>query len=82
MSNGGDSLRWKLNDMGSLAEAKGGSVFTTAADDTVFDTANSCSSGSTKNAGTCTYNDDYSLRVLWTDAPGTFNSVLTHTASQ
>ena len=82
MSIGGGSLRWKLNDMSSLADAKAGTAFITSADSAVFNTARSCSSGSAKGAGVCTYNFDYSLRVRWTDAPGTFSSVITYCASQ
>lgn len=76
------SLRWALGDITSLAQAQSATPFTTSGDSTVFKTASSCSSGATLQAGTCTYNYDYALRVLWTDAPGTFNSVVTYTASQ
>ena len=36
----------------------------------------------TQPTGVSTYNYDYSMRVLWTDAPGTFSSIVTYTASQ
>ena len=70
--------------LANLAAAQGGSAFNTPGtpDTTVWDTASSCSSGSTKQAGVCSYNYDYSLRVRWTDAPGTFSSVVTYSASQ
>ena len=75
-------LRWSLGDMGSLAAAQGGIPFTTAADGLVFNSASSCASGAPKQQGKCTFSYDYSLRVSWTDAPGTFNSVITYSATQ
>jgi hypothetical protein len=78
----GGGLRWRLGDMANLAGAQGGTPLSTTADSTVWDTASSCSSGSTKQSGVCTYNFDYSLRVRWTDAAGTFSSVVTYSASQ
>jgi hypothetical protein len=77
-----NDLRWSLGDMGSLAAAQGGTPFTTAADGTVFDNASSCASGAPKQQGRCTFSYDYSLRVFWTDAPGTFSSVVTYSATQ
>ena len=78
----GGGLRWSLGDIGSLAAAKAGIPFSTSGDGTAFDTASTCLSGSTKNAGVCSYNFDYSLRVRWTDTAGTFTSVITYSASQ
>jgi hypothetical protein len=69
------SLRWSEGNMSSLSDAKSGTTFSTTADDTVFGTGN-------QPAGVSTYNYDYSMRVLWTDAPGTFSSIVTYTASQ
>lgn len=77
-----NDLRWSLGDMGSLAAAQGGTPFTTAADGTVFDDASSCASGAPKQQGQCTFSFDYSLLVSWTDAPGTFSSVVTYSATQ
>lgn len=77
-----NDLRWSLGDMGNLAAAQGGTPFKTAADGTVFNSASSCASGAPKQQGNCTFNYDYSLRISWTDAPGTFNSVVTYSATQ
>jgi hypothetical protein len=77
-----NDLRWSLGDMGSLATAQGGTPFTTAADGTVLDNASSCASGAPKQQGQCTFSFDYSLLVSWTDAPGTFSSVVTYSATQ
>jgi hypothetical protein len=77
-----NDLRWSLGDIGNLAAAQGGTPFTTAANGTVFDMASSCPSGAPKQPGTCTFSYDYSLRVSWTDAPGTFSSVVTYSATQ
>ena len=82
MTIGGGALHWNLGDMGSLAAAKAGSAFTVATDTSVWDTASSCASGAARSAGVCTYNFDYSLRIRWVDAPGTFNSVVTYAATQ
>ncbi|WP_273844085.1 hypothetical protein [Rubrobacter calidifluminis] len=75
------SLRWALGDISSLAQAQGATPFSTTPDTSVFNTASSCSSGATLQAGSCTYNFDYALRVLWTNAPGTFSSVVTYTVT-
>jgi len=76
----GGSLRWKLGDLANLTDAQAGTAFSTTSNTSVFTTASSCLSGSAKQPGTCTFNYDYSLRVLWTDTPGTFSSSLTYTA--
>jgi hypothetical protein len=78
----GGGLRWSLGDMSNLAGAQAGTTFSTAADATVWDSASSCASGATRQAGVCSYNFDFSLRVRWTDAPGSFSSVVTYSASQ
>lgn len=77
-----NDLRWSLGDMGNLAAAQGGTPFTTATNGTVFDIASSCSSGAPKQPGMCTFSFDYSLRVSWTDSPGTLSSVVTYSATQ
>jgi hypothetical protein len=71
-----DSLRWSEGNMSSLSDAQSGSAFSTTADNTVF------GGGGTQPTGVSTYNYDYSMRVLWTDAPGDFSSIVTYTASQ
>jgi hypothetical protein len=70
-----NSLRWSQGNMTSLNDAKSGTAFSMTPDNTVFGVGN-------QPAGVNTYNYDYSLRVLWTDAPGTFSSIVTYTASQ
>lgn len=80
ISNG--SLRWALGDMTSLAAAQGGKPFTTTPDATVFNQASSCASGQPKQQGECTFRYDYGLRVLWTDTPGAFSSIVTYSAQQ
>jgi hypothetical protein len=70
-----NSLRWSPTHMSSLNDAKSGTAFSTTPDNTVFGLGN-------QPEGVNIYNYDYSMRVLWTDAPGTFSSVLTYTASQ
>ncbi len=77
-----NDLRWSLGDMGNLAAAQGGTPFTTAANGTAFDVASSCASGTPRQSGNCTFNYDYSLRVSWTDAPGTLASTITYTVTQ
>jgi hypothetical protein len=77
-----NDLRWSLGDMDNLAAAQGGTPFTTAANGTVFNSASSCASGAPKQPGRCTFSFDYSLRVSWTDAPGTFSSIVTYSATQ
>lgn len=77
-----NDLRWSLGDMGNLAAAQGGTPFTTAANGTAFNVASSCASGAPKQPGNCTFRYNYSLRVSWTDAPGTFNSAVTYTVTQ
>jgi hypothetical protein len=47
-----------------------------------FDNASSCASGVPNQQRQCTFSYDYSLRVSWTDAPGTFSSVVTYSATQ
>lgn len=76
-----DSFRWRLGDMSDLDTARGGTPFSTAPDSTVFDTASYCEYGSTGQEGLCTYNFDYSLRVLGSDSLGTFSSVVTYKVS-
>jgi hypothetical protein len=79
----GGGLRWLLNDMGSLAQAQGGSAFALTPDTAVWDAASSCTTGgATKVKGVCTYNFDYSIRVRWIDDPGAFSSTLTYLAAQ
>lgn len=75
------SMRWTLGDTTSLGQAQNATPFTTSGDSTVFNNASSCSSGAPLQPGSCVYNFDYILRVLWTDAPGSFNSVVTYTAT-
>ena len=77
-----NSMRWTLGDMNGLAEAKGGRAFTSTPDATVFDRASDCASGQPKQQGECRFRFDYGLRILWTDAPGDFVSVVTYTAQQ
>ncbi len=69
------SLRWSSGHMTSLNDAKSGTAFSTTANNTVFGVGN-------QPEGVNTYNYDYSMRVLWTDAPGNFSSIVTYTASQ
>lgn len=69
------SLRWSSGNMASLSDAQSGTAFSTAANNTVFGAVN-------QPKGVNVYNYDYSMRVLWTDDPGTFNSTVTYTASQ
>jgi hypothetical protein len=71
------SLRWSApnTQMSNLNDAKTGTAFSTAANNTVFGVGN-------QPTGVNTYGYDYSMRVLWTDAPGNFSSVVTYTASQ
>lgn len=76
MTIAGNSLRWSEGNMASLSDAKSGTAFSTTADNTVF------GGGGTQPTGVSTYNYDYSMRVLWTDAPGDFSSIVTYTASQ
>ena len=78
MSVQSGSFLWKLGGMDSLGDAKGATPFTTEPDDTAFEVASSCSQGKPKQAGSCTYNFDYALRVLADDA-GTFSSTVTYT---
>ena len=78
----GGALRWKLGDIGALADATGATTFSTSADSTAWNAASSCDNGATKAAGVCYYKFDYALRIRWTDAPGGFTSVVTYTASQ
>ncbi len=75
MSIAGNSLRWKSGNMSTLSDAQGGSAFTTTANNTAF------GSGS-QGKGVNSYSYDYSLRVLWTDDPGTFSSIVTYSAQQ
>jgi hypothetical protein len=76
MTIAGGSLRWKSGNMSSLPDAQGGSAFTTTPDTNVFGT------GPQPKGANNTYNFDYSLRVLWTDDPGTFSSTVTYSAQQ
>ncbi len=69
------SLRWSSANMSSLSDAQSGTAFSTTANNTVFGVGN-------QPKGVNVYNYDYSMRVLWTDDPGTFSSIVTYTASQ
>lgn len=82
VSISGGGLRWTLGDMGSLAAAQAARPFGTTPDATVFDAASRCASGQPGQQGECTFDYDYGLRVLWTDAPGAFDSVVTYSARQ
>lgn len=76
MTIAGNSLRWKSGNMSSLSDADSGTAFTTTADPSVF------GGGSQPKGANNTYNFDYSLRVMWTDDPGTFSSIVTYNAQQ
>ncbi|HLL41304.1 MAG TPA: hypothetical protein VK357_16810, partial [Rubrobacteraceae bacterium] len=78
MSVENGSFTWNLGDTNNLNDAKGATPFTAGPDATVFDEASSCSEGEARQAGTCTYNFDYGLRVLDTDDAGGFNSTVTY----
>jgi hypothetical protein len=65
--------------MSDLLGAKSGKAFSEKPDGSVFDVASSCSRGKPKQAGACTYNFDYSLRVLPGDAQGTFSATVRYT---
>jgi len=75
MKIAGNSLRWKSGNMSTLGDAQGGTAFSTTADNSVFGSAS-------QPNGVNNYSYDYSLRVLWTDNPGTFSSIVTYTAQQ
>ena len=70
-----NSLRWASGHMTSRNDAQSGTAFSTTPNNTVFGVGN-------QPSGVNTYNYDYSMRVLWTDAPGNFSSIVTYTASQ
>ena len=78
MSVENGSFTWNLGDTNNLNDAKGATPFTAGPDATVFDEATSCSEGEAGQAGTCTYNFDYGLRVLDTDEAGRFSSTVTY----
>ena len=79
MSVKNGSFLWRLGDMSDLLGAKSGKAFSEKPDGSVFDVASSCSRGKPKQAGACTYNFDYSLRVLPGDAQGTFGATVRYT---
>lgn len=70
-----NSLRWKRGNMANQADAQGGTAFSTLADPTAFGQG-------AQPKGINSYDFDYSLRVLWTDDPGTFSSIVTYNAQQ